>query len=197
MPPPRFCTKELKPKDVNFCYGSSDGYLWKVLDEIFGLQLLYDNSLEAVKMRKEFLKSQNIGICDIVERCKREEINALDSGMKEVVLRNIVEKVKEHKTIHTLIFTGGGGVKSPEYFFKKQLQVNNLKFTCKDEKIPKKHEFILNGRVIQTISLTSPSGSANRSIGANPAYKAKKAQNPRYSTFDFRVEQYGKVFKPV
>jgi hypothetical protein len=43
--------------------------------------------------------------------------------------------------------------------------------------------------------LTSPSNTANRSIGANDYYKKMKNENPEYSTFDFRMEQYERVFK--
>ena len=43
LPPPRFCTKEYKPNDVDFCYGSQDGLLWKSLDVIFDLNLEYIN----------------------------------------------------------------------------------------------------------------------------------------------------------
>lgn len=179
---------------MDFCYGSCDGYLWRVLDEVFGLGLLYENSKRAISQRKEFLRAKKIGICDIVESCKREKINALDSGMSDIVLRDIVGKLKRYKGIDTLIFTGGSSKNSPQYFFKKQLYAHDIKLTCKDENIPKKHEFVFEERVIKTISLTSPSGSANRSIGANPAYKALKAKNPSFTIFDFRVLQYGKVF---
>lgn len=179
---------------MDFCYGSCDGYLWRVLDEVFGLGLLYENSKRAISQRKKFLRAKKIGICDIVESCKREKVNALDSGMSDIVLRDIVGKLGKYTNIDTLVFMGGNSKNSPEYFFRTQLKLHNLKLTCKDSKTPKKHEFTLKNRVIKTISLTSPSGSANRSIGANPLYKTKKAQNPKYSTFDFRVEQYSKVF---
>lgn len=184
----------MKPKDVDFCYGSCDGYLWRVLDKIFELHLLYDNSHLAILQRKEFLKSWHIGICDIVQSCKRQTINALDSGMSDVVLRDILGKLEKYPSIETLIFTGGNSKNSPEYFFRKLLKQQGISFTCKEKNPPKKHEFYFNSRVIKTISLTSPSGSANRSIGANQAYKAIKAKNPNFTTFDFRVLQYKKVF---
>ena len=43
LPPPRFSTGDLKEGDVNFCYGSKDGQLWPILDQIFGLNLKYLN----------------------------------------------------------------------------------------------------------------------------------------------------------
>jgi hypothetical protein len=48
--------------------------------------------------------------------------------------------------------------------------------------------------VYTTISLTSPSNAANRAIGSSALYKRRKTENPSYTTFDFRVDQYGKVF---
>jgi hypothetical protein len=56
------------------------------------------------------------------------------------------------------------------------------------------YEFTFDARKITTISVTSPSNSANRAIGALPLYKERKTQNPTYSPFEFRVEQYKKVF---
>ena len=59
------------------------------------------------------------------------------------------------------------------------------------------NEFIFDNRVIKTISLTSPSNAANRFIGSNSLYKENKMKNPKYSTFDFRLQQYEKVFKNI
>jgi len=56
--------------------------------------------------------------------------------------------------------------------------------------------FSFGDREITTISLTSPSNAANMAIGSNHLYKLRKKENPAYSTFDFRVEQYKKVFLP-
>ncbi|MGB2398286.1 MAG: uracil-DNA glycosylase family protein, partial [Flavobacteriaceae bacterium] len=59
-----------------------------------------------------------------------------------------------------------------------------------------KHCFFWAGRTIITQTLTAPSGAANRAIGSMAAYKAAKAKSPNYSPFEFRVQQYRKVFKP-
>lgn len=194
LPPPRFCTKEYKEKDVLFCYGSQDGMLWKSLDRIFDLKLIYNNSQEAVKQRKDFLISHKIGVCDIVGACKREKIDASDLGMSQIELRDILRYIKKYKDIHTLIFTGGNSKNGPEYFLRQVLKKENIKYNLINSEIPKEHQFTYDNRVIKTISLTSPSNAANRSIGANSLYKKRKEQNPNYSTFDFRVEQYEKVF---
>ena len=194
IPPPRFCYKEFKINDVDFSYGSKDNLLWQTLNKIYNLSLSFENSNKAITLRKDFLLKYQIGICDIVESCKREKIDASDIGMKEVVLRDILNYIKKYKNIQTLIFTGGLSKNSPEYFFRQILKKQNINLEIISNKIPKKHIFKYDNWIIQTISLTSPSNAANRSIGANKDYKKRKEKNPNYTTFDFRVEQYCKVF---
>ena len=188
LTPPRFCTKDFKEADVNFCYGSKDNLLWQVLNKVFNLNLLFDNSNEAVKQRKEFLDKNHIGICDIVDSCKREKVDASDLGMNDIVLRDILGYLKKYKNIDTIIFTGGNSKNGPEYFFRKVLKEHNINIVNTSNQIPKTNEIIFDNRTIKTISLTSPSNAANRSIGANEYYKKRKQENKNYSTFDFRVE---------
>lgn len=194
LPPPRFCTKEYKENDVDFCYGSQDGLLWKSLDVIFDLNLEYKNTKEEIKKRKDFLISNNIGVCDIVNTCKREKVDASDIGMSDIELRDILGYLKKFKAIETIIFTGGNSKNGPEYFLRQILKKENIEFKQVSKEIPKVHSFIFDNREIQTISLTSPSNAANRFIGSNSFYKEQKKINPNYTTFDFRVEQYKKVF---
>lgn len=195
LPPPRFCNKEFKENDVNFCYGSKDNLLWQVLNKIYNLNLLFNNSSDAVLQRKEFLIKHKIGICDIVDSCKREKIDASDLGMSDVKLRDILGYIKKYKNIETLIFTGGNSKNGPEYFLRQILKKENIKYTLISKEIPKVHSFTYDNRVIKTISLTSPSNAANRYIGSNALYKKRRLENKNYTTFDFRVEQYEKVFK--
>jgi G:T/U-mismatch repair DNA glycosylase len=197
LPPPRFCKGEYKKEDVLFCYGSKDNLLWKVLNEIYNLNLLFDNSNEAVEQRKSFLLKNNIGVCDIVESCQRKKIDASDIGMENIELRDILYYLQKFDKITSIIFTGGFCKNSPEYFLRKILKENNIDFKKIKEDIPKIHSFEFEKRIIKTISLTSPSNAANRSIGANNKFKEKKRVNENYSTFDFRVEQYKEVFKLV
>jgi hypoxanthine-DNA glycosylase len=139
LPPPRFCNKEFKKNDVNFCYGSKDNLLWQILNKIYNLNLSFDNSNEAANLRKEFLLKHKIGICDIVESCKREKIDASDIGMKEIVLRDILGYIKKYQNIKTIIFTGGLCKNSPEYFFRQILKKENITLEIISNEIPKKH----------------------------------------------------------
>ncbi len=190
LPPPRFTTGELKEGDVDFCYGSRDGLLWKVMDEVFGLNLKYETTAEAINQRENFLIKNGIGICDTVESCRRERIDASDLGMQEVELRDIIKILRRHTTIQTLLFTGGNSKNGPEFFFRKLLKKYDLKLKVIANDVPRIHQFVLDGRAINTVSLTAPSGSANRAIGSMQLYKELKKQNPEFNTIDFRVLQY-------
>ena len=194
LPPPRFSTRELKERDVDFCYGSQDGMLWPVLERIYRLKLLYDNSLAAVRQRKEFLRKHHLGICDIVESCLRRKMDASDLGMEQIQCRDILGEIKRHPKVDTLLFMGGNSKNGPEYLFRKEVKKHGLYLECRRRRIPKVHSIDFTGRSILTISLTSPSNAANRAIGSTQHYKTRRQQNPSYSTFDYRIDQYREIF---
>lgn len=205
LPPPRFTTGNLKKGDVDFCYGSRDGQLWPILDKIFDLHLKFENSDFAITQRKTFLKQRKIGICDIVASAQREKIDASDLGMRNIELRNILGVLRDFRNIDTLLFTGGNSKNGPEYFFRKHLKESGLKFKVVSDQVPRIHEFVLPSkedmvsknkasRSIRTVSLTAPSGAANRAVGSLDVYKQLKIKNPEFNTLDFRVLQYQDFF---
>ena len=204
LPPPRFSTGDLLEKDVNFCYGSYYNSLWLYIDKIHHLDLRYDNSQEAINQRKAFLIKHKIGVCDIVDSCEREKIDASDLGMTNIKLRDLIGYLKEYPNINTLLFTGGNSKNGPEYFFRKHIKAYDITLQLVSKETPKIHEFVLpfktsnanptSQRIIKTVSLTSCSGSANRAIGSHPLYKQLKAKHPKFNTFDFRVMQYREFF---
>jgi len=215
LPPPRFTTGELKEGDVDFCYGSRDGQLWRILDRIFNLDLKFETTAFAVAQRKEFLKARKIGICDIVASAQRLKIDATDLGMSNIVLRDLVGVLCANPSVNTLLFTGGNSKNGPEYFFRRHLKEYGLKLVPIEEAVPRIHMLKLpykylqrnsdltnytnargnsDERIIKTISLTAPSGSANRAIGSMKDYQAIKIRNPEFNTFDYRVEQYRPYF---
>jgi len=195
LPPPRFSKGELKDQDVDFCYGSSNGMLWKIWDRLYALDLVFENTHFAIEQRKAFLKREKIGICDIVHSAYREKIDASDLGMQQPELRDLLGVLEQHPKIKTLIFTGGNSKNGPEYFFRKLLKKAQITLDCLNDHPPRKHHFHWAGRSIVTFSLTAPSGAANRAIGSLSAYKEAKERDPKYTPLDFRMEQYGKVFK--
>jgi len=196
LPPPRFTTGVLKEGDVDFCYGSRDGMLWVILDRLFDLNLKYENTAEAIEQREQFLIKRGIGICDMVESSRRDKIDASDLGMQHVEMRNMIQILRDHPKIEMLLFTGGNSKNGPEYFFRRHLkeigEPINLKVISNE--VPRVHQFVLDGRLIITVSLTAPSGSANRSIGGMQLYKDLKLKDPEFNTIDFRILQYKGYF---
>jgi G:T/U-mismatch repair DNA glycosylase len=196
LPPPRFTTGEFKEGDVDFCYGSRDGQLWPILDRIFALGLKYETTAEAIRQRKDFLIEKGIGICDIVASAEREKIDASDLGMQQVVLRDLVEILTLNSRIETLLFTGGNSKNGPEYFFRRLLKQKGLQLKRVSGEVPRIHELRLpdSDRIVKTVSLTAPSGAANRAVGSLQKYKEMKVQDPALNTIDFRIEQYRPFF---
>lgn len=207
LPPPRFTKGELKDDDVDFCYGSRNGQLWPILDKIFNLNLKYETTEFAAKQRKDFLLKQKIGVCDIVASAERDKIDASDLGMQNIKLRNVVGYLKQYPNIDTLLFTGGNSKNGPEYFFRKHLKVLKLKLKVISNIVPRIHEFEMpigmsaleepqsSARIIKTVSLTAPSGAANRAVGSMDMYKRLKNEDSNFTTFDFRVIQYRPFFE--
>ncbi len=199
LPPPRFTQRLLKTGDVDFCYGSRDGQFWKILDRLFDLKLKYETTPQAVAQRKAFLVKRGIGICDIVQSAKRQKIDASDLGMQQIELRDLLGYLIAYPKINTLLFTGGNSKNGPEYLFRRLLRDNGLDLIAVSSKIPRQHRFALplpdgGFREVHTVSLTAPSGSANRAVGSIPEYKARKASDPKYTVLDFRMEQYRQFF---
>lgn len=196
LPPPRFTTGELKEGDVHFCYGSRDGQLWQILDAIFNLNLKFETTSEAVAQRKKFLIERGVGICDIVASAKRDKIDASDLGMQEIELRDLILVLQKYPKIDTLLFTGGNSKNGPEYFFRRLIKHYNITFNIVSNEVPRRHEFLLPGsfRSIKKVSLTAPSGAANRAVGSLQKYKDMKDANPSITTIDFRIAQYTPFF---
>lgn len=196
LPPPRFATKKLKPGDVDFNYGSRDGQLWPILDRIFDVGFSYETTQQAIDERKNFLTRHHIGICDIVSCGYREKIDASDIGIKKYELRNLIGVLQNNSNIHTVLFTGGNSKNGPEYFFRKHLKsYPEIRLRKITKGPPRVHQFDLDHRIIRTVSLTAPSGAANRAVGSMQLYKDMKLKDPYFNTIDFRVLQYTPFFK--
>ncbi len=199
LPPPRFTMGRLKEGDVDFCYGSKDGQLWHILDRIFELDLKFETTSEAIEERKRFLLERKIGICDIVQSARRSKIDASDSGMQHVKLRDLLGYLGVYEKVDTLLFTGGNSKNGPEYFFRQHLKGYHVELEVVDDQVPRIHQFNLPNakgtlRNIRTVSLTAPSGAANRAVGSLTAYKVLKAKKPSFNTLDYRVLQYRPFF---
>lgn len=194
IPPPRFSTGELFKDDVDFCYGSKFGLLWPIMERLFDCELDYENTSKAIEQRKQLLASNQIGICDMVESCNRDRMEASDLGMRNIVLRNVTEVLSRNPSVQRILFMGGASKNGPEYLFYKLIKDLHLKIDLQRSVSPRIHVLYLEDRSVECVSLISPSSAANRSIGSHPAYKKKKALNTEYTTLDFRVSQFAQFF---
>jgi len=194
LPPPRFSIGKLLNRDVDFCYGSKDGLLWPILDNIFNLNLSFETTQKAIDERKIFLTKYKIGICDLIEQCERKKINASDKGMTNIIYRDLLGYLKSNTSINKLLLTSGNSKNGVEYLLKKYLKSNDISLHKIISTTPRIHYFELENRKIETITLTAPSGSANIAIGCNLDYKLMKQKNPEFNTFEFRILQYKKYF---
>lgn len=170
--------------------------MWPILNRIFKLSLTFENSEKAIAERKAFLYERKIGICDIVASAQRERMDASDLGMQQIQLRNLIGYLENYPSVKTLLFTGGNSKNGPEYFFRKHLKEHGIKFQVLSSTVPRRHLFVhpITQRSITTVSLTAPSGAANRAVGSLDDYKKLKAENPDFNTLDYRVMQYGAFF---
>ena len=156
--------------------------------------MVYENTHRAIEQRKHFLLSRKIGVCDIVASSERTKIDASDLGMQNVQLRDIFGYLEAYHNIDTLLFTGGNSTNGPEYFFRRRAKAKNVPLHILSNEVPRIHSFIWAGRTIKTVSLTAPSGAANRAVGSLALYKKMKSENPKFTTIDFRVLQYTPFF---
>jgi len=108
----------------------------------------------------------------------------------------MIPLLKEYTSVDTLLFTGGNSKNGPEFFFRRHIKdYPEIQLERINETVPKIHTFELDDRIIKTVSLTAPSGAANRAVGSMALYKKMKAENPKMNTIDFRVLQYGEFLK--
>jgi len=118
--------------------------------------------------------------------------------MSEIILRDLLFYIHKNPSVRTLLLTGGSSKNGPEYHLRRQLKEKNKPLKLIAAETLKIHEFEFieaeTNRKIKVISLTAPSGSANRAVGSNPQYQFLKKQHPKFNTFDFRVMQYKKFF---
>jgi hypothetical protein len=108
----------------------------------------------------------------------------------------LIAILQQNPKIETLLFTGGNSKNGPEYFFRRKIKEYNILLKLVSSKVPRIHKFQMphSDRVVKTISLIAPSGAANRAVGSLAEYKKMKAEFPKKTTIDFRVEQYRPYF---
>jgi G:T/U-mismatch repair DNA glycosylase len=140
IPPPRFCNSEsnLFEDDVNFYYGSRDNYFWPLLEEIFGENLEYNNSQQAIIQRKMLLEKLNIGITDIVAECIHKNKSATDDNLDEASYKDIKKLLDDNPNLETLIYTSEYVKKLVNNYFNTYHSIDPLNKKIQSVKIGSK-----------------------------------------------------------
>lgn len=198
-------------KDLDFYYGSADNFFWKLLGD------LHKQKLDNLTKIKELLITTNTAITDVIEIsvrkifCKKSKrallpaeilinlneqvfpkqennrirtadyvVNSGDSSLCPLYYRDMYSILRDNREIRQLIFTG----KFAWQLFAKAYP----DFSYADRN---KQTHTLDGqRLFETIILLSPSGSANKSIGGLKEYQEKRAHDPQYNTYQYRLDIY-------
>jgi len=179
IPPQRFClpTPVLNEQDVNFYYGSCDNSFWDLISSSFDVKFDKANTDNAILQRKNFLKSKQIGITDIVDICIHKDGLSSDDKLIEITFKNLKKLLSDNPQIDTLIYTS-------EYvkkFINRKFYEEIGKTFCHNfSNIDKKIQHIFIGEKKYTVMiLHSPSPSGLRRLGTNG--KEKRLQ--QYKTF--------------
>ena len=187
--------KLLQPGDIDFYYGSNKNYFWKIFEKIYATKLKTSEEI------KSLLSGHKIAISDIVKKCYRKQ-NKEGPSSQDADLYNIeynrdaVLDILNKNNIHTILFTSkyveNGFYHSLHSQIRGWHQLTTQPST-RDMAFQKKDSI----HTIRTITLYSPSPAANRSIGKEPEYKMKRKADKRFSTLDFRIEQYRRFLPQI
>ena len=162
-PPMRFTQKlPLNEDDVNFYYGSRDNYFWTLIGDLFEVNFLNQNSLEAVQQRKVFLIQNKIGLVDIVNEFSRSNNDASDNNLHVTKFQDIYSILKNNPQIQKVYFTGYSGPNSAESLTSRHLGERKVFNTILSHNKPKHKIFKIENRPIHSYSLYSPSPAARK-----------------------------------
>jgi G:T/U-mismatch repair DNA glycosylase len=161
--------RALRPRDVNFYYGSADNFFWNDLELIYDRPLTYAWTDKAVEDRKQLLADIGMGITDIITACETEggaADHAIIVHSKNEGIFNILE---ENPSINTLYFTSGSATNGADRLTMQLLRMNKKISKVKvEQKInPKIRTFLFHGadggkREMRSMTLYSPSPLAKR-----------------------------------
>lgn len=91
-------------------YAHPRNHFWKILYTLFGTTPIPENFGEKIK----FLKSNKIGLWDVLENCERK--GSLDIHIKNHKENDFETLLKEYPSINKIIFNGK---ESHRYFYKR------------------------------------------------------------------------------
>jgi len=172
IPPARFAKGELESDDVNFYYGSRDNQFWDIIGQISNIDFQKENSDNEIQKRKQFLKEQKIGICDIILKTRRKNDSALDKDLYDIEHLDIVNEIlSKNPQIDTLIYTSEFVKEQMTSLLKNIFKKEICHISTDEDKIKKIN---INDKEYKVLILYSPSKNALRGIGKDASEKRLK-----------------------
>lgn len=165
----------IRQTDVDFFYGSADNNFWKDLSLIYGRELAFTRTTEAIRQREALLDDLRMGLSDAIYACHTSG-SAMDTALQEIELNKaLITTLDTYPTVTTLYFTSSSGKVNAETLtlrlLKEEGRSSGMQITQKSG--PRMRRFLFkqaDGRLreIKTITLYSPSPLAEQWGGLTP-----------------------------
>lgn len=156
---------EIKEHELDFFFGGEKNLLWKLLGQVFSMPVRTPDQVRSL------LRSQKLGIGDVIRSCKRKGGGGSDSDLYDIEWNMDLIDVIRKKKIQKLYFTS----KKVESWFNKI-------FKDTDD--------------LSKICLISPSGQSVRSLSRREDFQRWRAEHPKDSSLDFILLDYRLKFNP-
>jgi len=143
-----------------FYYPGRNSFFWRLVGDVYSHKFIHATGKEASQERKLYLLEKHVAFYDTIYRCSRKvQSSSKDSDLEVVDKANIIQILKKHPSIHSIILTSSSGIVSAHQLFFEHLLEKNISFSVSNNKPPIHGNFILEGRLINTHTLYSTSGT--------------------------------------
>ena len=109
----------VKSRENNFYYGHPQNRFWKVLAQIFEVEVP-----QTIDEKRTFLLEHHIAVWDVIESCTI--IGSSDSSIKDVVVNDFL-KVLKNSEIETIYVNGGKAYELYHRYAEKQTGIPAIK----------------------------------------------------------------------
>ena len=176
--------------ELKFYYGNLSEF-WRFLDKVYPENKLYADGCPEKKDISKFLNANKISITDMVYKTHVEKFST-DKKIGKIYPQDLNPFLKdwfEKSQVEIIYFTSFSGQNSAKSLFKKWFRCTYGK-VCRISSFPI-NKIDINGRIIETIDLYSPSPSARRGLPRSQAYKNWCEKYKRSGDYDgFRIYWY-------
>ena len=143
----------------NFYYPGRSNFFWRMLSEIYRHPFEHILGYKAVEERVALCTEKGISFSDTIYKCRRKvSTSSRDDNLVEVEKMNILQILRQHSSIRSVILTGSSGAVSAHKIFFEHLHENKIPVEVMTGKPPAHGWFLFNGRKITTHTLYSTSG---------------------------------------